>query len=506
MRFRDIMEGSDLSGVSEKFSNKAPEFRIPKDLNEARFDAKKLQKVVDLYSNVLGRKMKGRFKTISTENYNRASGPGKGIRTMNDSGEQVRFNWDAKFSKASDFVLTSLDYWDENNTNFQNPTRTVKFGPDLNVLQVMDRIIDGLKTGRVSESLNEGLNEKRSEAEKEEWLRGKGLPKSLARSERKMRDRASKEGLNDELEVFLGKKESNEFEAGLQDIEKKFTKEVYADPDTIFEDVEDLLSVVAAKKWRTLIVAGMGGVGKSFHVTEGPRSLPALLGPEGEEWTYHAGTKAAPFSFYRTLFQERDKVIVFDEADSILKNPDIIMMLKPILDTGGNNLAEYMSGTENMVGKSLEAIEDYAAEVDAEIEAGGTIGTGKDDVKLPSKFRFTGSMVFISNMSSKQVESAIMSRSIFIDIHLAQQDVVKRIRSIAQKQASSMGLTEDEANDIVDTLSMGTEAKGDDVEITYMTPEYARKSKSLTVRAYKLAAILKKSGLSRWKELAQMYA
>jgi hypothetical protein len=68
----------------------------------------------------------------------------------------------------------------------------------------------------------------------------------------------------------------------------------------------------------------------TWHITEGPRSLKALLGPAGGEWEYHSGTKAAPYSFYKTLFQERDKIIVFDEADSILKNQDIVMMLKPV--------------------------------------------------------------------------------------------------------------------------------------------------------------------------------
>lgn len=494
MRFRDLISGraNRLDFVNEEF-----------ELNEVKFDASKLQKVVDLYGSVIGRRMSGKFKTISTEEYNRAMGPGKGIRTMNDAGEQLRFNWDAKLAKVSDFVLTSIDYWDSSNLDFQKPTRTITFGPHLNVLQVMDKIIDGLKTGRITES---SLNEKRSREEKQEWLEGKGLPKSLSGSEKAMRARAEKEGILDELEVFLGKAEKNSFEAGLKEVEKQFTKEVYADPETVFEDIEDLLSVVAAGKWRTLVVCGMGGIGKTWHITQGPRSLKALLGPEGDEWTYHSGTKAAPFAFYKTLFQERDKVIVFDEADSLLKNPDIVMMLKPILDTSGDNLAEYMAGTENMVGKSMSEIEDYCAEVDAEVMAGASIGIGKNDVKLPSKFPFTGGMIFISNMRADQIEGAIMSRSIFVDVHLAQQDVVKRIRSIAKKQASSMGLTEAEADEIVDALSVGADAKGQDVEVTYMTPEFARKTKQLTVRAYQLAAILKTSGLTRWKELSQMYA
>lgn len=245
-------------------------------------------------------------------------------------------------------------------------------------------------------------------------------------------------------------------------------------------------------------------MGKTWHITQGPRSLSTLLGAEGDKWTYHSGTKAAPFSFFRTLFQERDKVIVFDEADSLLKNPDIVMMLKPILDTSGSNFAEYMSGTENMVGKSDSEIEDYCQYVDDEVAGGTSIGVGKNDVKLPSKFKFTGSMVFISNMKAKEIEGAIMSRSIFVDVNLAQQDIIKIIRSIAISSAKSMGITEEEAEDIVDALASGS--SGPEIEVTYMTPEYARKHKQVTIRAYQLAVLLKKSGLARWAELSEMYA
>lgn len=237
----------------------------------------------------------------------------------------------------------------------------------------------------------------------------------------------------------------------------------------------------------------------TWHITEGPRSLKALLGPAGGKWEYHSGAKAAPFSFYRTLFQERDKIIVFDEADSLLKNPDIVMMLKPILDTSGDNMAAYMSGTENMVGRSIKEIEEYSRDVDNALSAGGNIGFGKDDVKLPSKFKFDGAMVFISNMRANQIEGAIMSRSIFVDVHLAQQDVLKRIKSIAiKKYGSSMAV------ELMEGL--GQTSTIPEQKVQYMTPEYARKQKPFTVRSMDLAFILKTSGLSRWAELAQMYA
>ena len=481
-------------------------------INEVAFNEKRLQKIVDIYSSIMGKQMGGKFKILGLEEFKRKSGSGKGFRGINENGEMIRFNWDSKKSKKAQFDLTSIDYWASSNRDFQKPSRTVTFSPDLNVIQVLGKITDALLTGTIRESqeiideANLILEKKLSWDDRHNWLKSNGLPASKA-SEKNMRavvaDKAPH--LSEQLEVFLGQDETNSFEGGLKAVEKQFDQTVYADPDTVFEDIEDLLGLVAAGKWRTLIICGQGGIGKTFHVTEGPRSLPKLLGPEGDKWTYHSGTKAAPFSFYKTLFQERDKIIVFDEADSLLKNKDIIMMLKPILDTSGANMAEYMAGTQNMVGQSADAIREYCAEVDKQIADGKMIGLGKKDVKLPSKFFFDGAMIFISNMAASEIEGAVMSRSIFIDVHLAEQDIIKRIQSIAMAQAQKdPDTSEADVLEIMEALGSGTAAPTQ--EINYMTPEYARKHKQMTVRAYSLANTMRKAGIARWAHLASLYA
>lgn len=249
MSFRDLIKKHQSGGA----------MFTEQELNEASFSEKNITSVVKLYAKLLGKKMGGNFVPIGFEDYNRQLGKGRGLRVMNERGVQLRFNWDSTLAKGTTLDLTSLDYWDETNTNFQKPTRTVKFGPTLNVIQVMDEIARALLTGKVTQG---SMNEGRTSQEKQQWLVSKGLPKSLAGSERGMRDRAAKMGLSDELEVFLGQAETNTFEEKLQSSEKAFTSEVYANPETVFEDIEDLLSVVAAKKWRTLVVCGMGGIGK----------------------------------------------------------------------------------------------------------------------------------------------------------------------------------------------------------------------------------------------------
>jgi hypothetical protein len=260
MKFRDMLNGV---GVIDLTPIQKTDFTDVKEaLNEAAFSEKNLEKVAVLYAKILSKRMGGVFSKLGFESYKRKRGPGRGIRFMSEKGKQLRFNYDLKIAKKGNYELTSIDYWDERNTNLQNPTRTILLPSDLNVVQILDKVADGLLTGRINES---ELNEARTGDEKRQWLASKGLPKSLAGSVKGMRARAEKEGLLQELEVFLGESESNTLEESLQQTEQTFSKEVYADPETVFEDIEDLLSVVAQRKWRTLIVCGMGGVGKCLQ-------------------------------------------------------------------------------------------------------------------------------------------------------------------------------------------------------------------------------------------------
>ena len=54
--------------------------------------------------------------------------------------------------------------------------------------------------------------------------------------------------------------------------------------------------------------------------------------------------------------------------------------------------------------------------------------------------------------------------------------------------------------------AMGGFSSGSKEEIRYMTPEYARKHKPVTVRSMELAITMREAGLSNWARLASLYA
>ena len=88
-------------------------------------------------------------------------------------------------------------------------------------------------------------------------------------------------------------------------------------------------------------------------------------------------------------------------------------------------------------------------------------------------------------MPASAIDSAIMSRSVFVDVQLKPEDKLRRIESILLAQ----GYQESEVFEVVEAL--GEKGKG---------------SKELTVRSAVMALKMKELGYDDWKRLASMYA
>lgn len=244
-------------------------------------------------------------------------------------------------------------------------------------------------------------------------------------------------------------------------------------------------------------------VHNTFHIT---KTLESMFGEAGLEWHYHSGMKITPFTIYKTVFQERNATIVFDEADDILTNSDIVVQLKPVLDTSGKNTMEYAHGTMSMIGKSEAEIREYCKEVDLKLAEGKFLGINNkgDSVQAPSKFYFDGQMIFISNMRANKIDQAIMSRSLFIDVYLCATDINKRIQSIMKAKYKDM--SNEELEEIMESLGQSIPRVQSQETVTYMTPELARKNKPVTVRSMELAIRMKKLGIPNWTRLSSLYA
>ena len=488
-------------------------------LTEAQFTRDKLDKVTKLYGKLFGKKFGGEFKVAFTEEFQRQDGTkGFGYRLFNKHGYQLRFGFlkgDITAFKVTPkrdtFIVDSLDYWDKDNRELDRPTITCSFSSSCNVVQIYEKLCELLRkkkvgTFKLDDFITEAVDLGRSTiVQRQNFLRdrnkkvGAALPGKFA-------DYVEQEGLEDEWNEFYatlekGKRETNSVQAEVVKTTKDLDDTVYADPRYVFEDIKTVTEFVAKGHAKSLIICGEGGTGKTYEVTS---TLKRVLGEPGDKYTYHSGAKIAPRSFYATVFRERDVLQVWDEADDILSQADTIMMLKPALDTSGKPAMEYITGTYPMNGKSEAEIRDYCAQCDDADSLVFTQNVNKvkdGEMVVPSKFYFDGEMIFISNMRASQIEDAIKSRSIFIDVYLCARDMYNRTKSIMK--AKYPNKTDEQLEKFFEALGMAIPSQ--ESEITYMTPELARKRKPLTIRSAVIGMALQDAGVESWARIASMY-
>ena len=496
-------------------------------LTEAQFTRDKLDKVTKLYGKLFGKKFGGEFKVAFTEEFQRQDGTkGFGYRLFNKFGYQLRFGFlkgnitAFKLTPKRDtFIVDSLDYWDKDNHELDRPTITCSFSASCNVVQIYEKLCELLRkkkigTFKLDDFITEAVDASNTRIKdraaflknKKELFKSKGIKVSPLFGDAEAFGQAiEQEGLEDEWNEFYatlekGKRENNSVNNSVKNTQKKMDETVYSDPKYVFEDIKTLTKFVAQGGSKSLIVCGMGGIGKTYEVTS---TLRKIYGEPGDKYTYHSGAKISPRSFYSAVFRERDMLQVWDEADSILKQDDTVMMLKPALDTSGKPAMEYVTNTLPMTGKNEAEIRDYCLQCD---EADTLVYTNnpnklKDgEMVFPSKFYFDGQMIFISNMRASEIEDAIKSRSIFLDVYLSATDVMNRMKTIMKAQYPDE--TDESLNEFFDTMGASVPDEG---PVTYMTPELARRNKPLTIRSLVLGMALKKAGVEAWERIASMY-
>lgn len=130
-----------------------------------------------------------------------------------------------------------------------------------------------------------------------------------------------------------------------------------------------------------------------------------------------SGTCTGP-ALYELLFIHRKRLLVFDDFDSILKDDDCINLLKAALDTYPiRELSKMTKGnTFNAFGMNDPQMQD---EYDI---------TGK----VPNQFKFSGNIIFISNIHEDKFDKALISRSLHVEVRLSRQQVIERMHKLMQ--------------------------------------------------------------------------
>jgi len=173
----------------------------------------------------------------------------------------------------------------------------------------------------------------------------------------------------------------------------------YQDPDTIFDDLRTYTNMVINGTQPSMLITGTPGSGKTYNVTQELKKA----GMKKDVDYYYAKGKSTAAGMYQVLWENNDKLIIFDDMDSIFKDDNAINILKGALDSGEEREISWLSA------RPLKTPE------------------GKD---IPQKFDFTGRVIFISNLAQKSIDPAIKSRSFVIEVALSPDDMVGYIEGM----------------------------------------------------------------------------
>jgi hypothetical protein len=174
-----------------------------------------------------------------------------------------------------------------------------------------------------------------------------------------------------------------------------------------FTFIETFVKMISKKSLNSLIITGDGGLGKTHTVIETLKKLGKTevgYGIDGED-AYGDGDFVVVKGFstakglFRTLWEHNGKIIVFDDADSVHKDPIGANILKGALDSSDKRIISW----------------------NAEFS---------DKEEMPNRFEFVGRVIFISNLTLTKFPQPLLSRSMKVDLTLNTEEKLDRIEHV----------------------------------------------------------------------------
>lgn len=231
-----------------------------------------------------------------------------------------------------------------------------------------------------------------------------------------------------------------------------------------FGFVADMVTMLANGDQPSVVVSGPGGLGKTFTVNQALEEAGfedvSHIDPEELQFLDRDNTYmvikgySTPKGLYRTLYHNRDSVLVFDDCDSVLRDPTSLNLLKAALDSYDRRIISWRADL-------------------------------KDD-DLPQAFEFNGRIIFISNLPSSSLDQAILSRSMSVDLSMTTSEKVVRMKYLLDQEGFMPDYTDEEKADALELISL----LKDDV-------------KELSLRTLIQVTKIRKAAGKNWRELAE---
>jgi hypothetical protein len=178
-----------------------------------------------------------------------------------------------------------------------------------------------------------------------------------------------------------------------------------------FEFIENYVSMVAEKIQPSVILTGSGGIGKTYTVNKSLKAegffdvsnLESFVEGQALPRKHYRVIKgySTAKALYRILFENKDSVLILDDCDSVFKDADAANVLKSALD----------SSDERIVCWNAES---------------------RGDEDLPRSFRYTGGVIFISNLTKDKIPQALRTRAVCVDVSMKLEEKIERMKHILE--------------------------------------------------------------------------
>jgi hypothetical protein len=235
-----------------------------------------------------------------------------------------------------------------------------------------------------------------------------------------------------------------------------------------FEFIEQVTDMVVSGESNSVIITGSGGLGKTFTVMECLKASgldEAYWEEPGEDDESESGAVSrgdyeivkgfvTPKALYRLLYNNRERLIVFDDCDSVWDNPTTVSLLKAALDSYETRKISWFSESK------------------------------AEDDDLPQQFEFKGKIIFVSNLALTDLDQAVLSRCLYVDVSMTAQEKVARIKTLAPKIRTDM--TKAAKEECIKLLEENAENIGD-----------------LNIRTFLKVCEIRHKDTANWKDLAE---
>lgn len=173
-----------------------------------------------------------------------------------------------------------------------------------------------------------------------------------------------------------------------------------------FAEAALLMDLVIQKKAPGLLVCGNPGTGKSRLAKERFDAAGQL---EGFHYRIVKGHGSA-LGLYALLYECRNMTLVLDDADSLFEESNSVNLLKGALESYD---ASRKISWQSQSAKQMD---------------------------LPLSFEYSGSVIFISNITEDEMDSAVLSRSFHYNLVLSTEEILATMYKLLPKMEPQVPL------------------------------------------------------------------